>query len=567
MSDKEKNEEGQSQNRFQHDEIERYRQELIKEREKADLISQELIQERRKADLISQELIQEREKADLISQELIQEREKAFINEGILANQILKADEIAQENENLLTVKFITEGYLKNNVEFEELYNMYNIDKFSQYSENIITNYRTDQNDLNSQNMAGDDRNSTLSFNSSQKVNIGKFRRNLVKGTNNDISVVSWKLSLNKLTSFVSKNLFPNNGDAFKEFLAAKVKKLNMYRAYLFARSKLRDVNKDELTAFQPLYSLFLSDISKSLNGFREPIGTNDTCNSILTLANSPPKPTVVKNINVNSLEIPNMQCNIQGTIKTKTLSGCSDLGVMYLSSTVIFSILMLLCIIELKCPFGLLHLKNPMAAKDQLLGQLMAMNYMKNNRKPNQKCLTTYSLGFLTDMFILNIIIKPQSGKSYYITDHVKNADEYVICILLAFCKLSDEDISSLLSNDDDQEMKSNNNSLFNEKEIDNIYINNYKDNNKSSSDVNKGNQKRSFYEMDNCDYLSDLEVSELEEYDYDEISSYDEDDELNNNFAFVERLYYKNNHGYVLDEKYLQNHNEKYKEIENSK
>jgi len=505
---------------------------------------------------------------------ILDEIDKEFIQNLLKENQKLKqSDEenkklILQNNQRILEflkIEFLRTGFqYKNCASFIENLLKNQIDLISN-SHDVIGNYRSEADNSDNDNLI--DGNNSKSTRMSNYIQISHFRRALIKNTVDDITVMKWNISSEIIKPKLIASLFNGNDFIFNNFLDEQIMNLNYFRSYIYAYKDKCGI-LDEVTMFQPLYQLFIGEMASKLNSL-SPNSTNNSSSNINSDLS-------VRNINRCRLKTASIKCNIDNKVVTKSLSGSSDLGVVIdiISTNLIISFvvaIMLLSIIELKTPFTHLYKRNPIAQRDQLLGQVMSLHHMKGDRND---VLNKYTLGCLTDMFTLNLIIKPnKSDNKFYCTNHVIDDRDYVMYLLMMFCRFSDDDIDSLLQsstdvipidesvhvdivNDDDDYNNEEQGIVAIAPDDINQDINNLVINCAVGHSYNDSNKRK----REDTDHELDW-LYELEDDDYnDDIDSFDEEDER---FENNERLYYERKSGYYLDaeilRQYLDTMNEK--------
>mmetsp|Transcript_27008 Transcript_27008/g.38483 ORF Transcript_27008/g.38483 Transcript_27008/m.38483 type:complete len:350 (+) Transcript_27008:550-1599(+) len=242
------------------------------------------------------------------------------------------------------------------------------------------------------------------------------------------------RLEINKsdLSSYLIQSLFSNDEEAFNEFVDKWVQILNKFRIFFYSyctcKGKNRLIPLDEVTYFQPFFRTYVEGILEYLN-------LSMLCKNV----NSMPLESTIRINTGNNDEERNV-----------SLKGYSDLMIFECDTNLIPQ--ECISFLELKSPMGHLYRSASHAQKDQLLGEAICVTDMKIAHESNNNESTAANnhnagatIGGLTDMFSLNILLQVWHDKSCYMATHVIEPSEYVMHLLL-LCMPMNEDLIAFL-------------------------------------------------------------------------------------------------------------------------
>jgi len=99
-------------------------------------------------------------------------------------------------------------------------------------------------------------------------ISCKKFRRKDLIGTPEEIKVFEWNISASSLDTILKKNLFHDSQERFDSFLDETSRNVEKFRTFFYQLAFLdgSGIRKiDEVSYFQPLFHLFLSDMLSKL--------------------------------------------------------------------------------------------------------------------------------------------------------------------------------------------------------------------------------------------------------------------------------------------------------------
>jgi hypothetical protein len=262
-------------------------------------------------------------------------------------------------------------------------------------------------------------------------VPLNSFRRGMVVGTKDEINMHIWNIAEDNIQAIVIEQLFKGDENNFFSFLDEQVIILEKLRTFWWnyrnSLPKNRIKKIDETSQLQPVFFHFLKGLIRKLN-----LEVHDD----FDVKNINDSPTLERKINV---------MNEKNEAIELSLSGYSDLAIQR-SSESFLSAENFHSIIELKSPFKSLWKSASESEKDQLVGEVTAVNSMKLEAE-FEVDRKTLLLGGLTDMFSINIMVQLMTSKECFMSPSVVESRSYLVHLLMLLLSFDDESITPLIA------------------------------------------------------------------------------------------------------------------------
>lgn len=282
-------------------------------------------------------------------------------------------------------------------------------------SDDFISSYR----DMLHMSSINDENKSSHPKSQKGVLEMSKFRATCL--CDSSLCIYNWEIVNESLSQLIIEKLFQNSADNFSSFLDEQIIIVDSIRRYLkYYIGKYEKMN--EVQSFQPIFHLFL-------DGFLQKIASYSISTSSATSSSTAAATTVSINMHAEPVNNTKLYKTIQiysddsdNTVEIR-LQGYSDEGIFNdFTSTIPFQ-----GVIELKPPLTHLHQRESCPESDQLLAEVLAFNDMIATEHQT----VAYSIGSLTDLFTIQVIMKETRGHCYK-TGFVCETRQYLLHLLL---------------------------------------------------------------------------------------------------------------------------------------